>query len=78
MLLDKTPDELEARLRTLSLDIALDEVVLYDTKAYMEQRLACLRDLLGRRGLQREQESRNLTCTGTIRRNLPWSWSGVA
>ncbi len=57
----KTPAEFTARLPELYLDIALDGVALYDTDGYIEERLAYLRDMIARRGLQREQAGRELT-----------------
>jgi len=59
-LLAKTPAEFEARLPALYLDIALDGVVLYDTGGYMGRRLAYLRELLRRRGLQRARSGRDI------------------
>ncbi|NLG85005.1 MAG: nucleotidyltransferase domain-containing protein [Firmicutes bacterium] len=63
-ILAKTPSEFTARPAELYLDIALDDVVLYDTDGYITQRLAYLRDLIARHGLRRER----------IGREMPWNW----
>ncbi|MGB3633943.1 MAG: nucleotidyltransferase domain-containing protein [Rubrobacteraceae bacterium] len=59
-LLAKTPEEFTAGLPELYLDIALDGVVLYDTGAYMANRLEALKALIRRKGLHREREGRDL------------------
>jgi predicted nucleotidyltransferase len=63
-LLAKTPNEFEARLPALYLDIALDGIVLHDTEGYMAKRLHQLRDLLEQRGLRRER----------VGREMAWRW----
>jgi predicted nucleotidyltransferase len=63
-LLAKTPEEFEAHLPALYLDIALDGIVLYDRGDYVAERLEAVRVLLERRGLSREQ----------IQRDLVWHW----
>lgn len=77
--LAKTPAEFEARLPALYLDIALDGVVLYDTGGYIAQRLAYLRDLLARRGLQRTQAGPELTWRWRQPPELTWAleWDGA-
>ena len=54
-LLAKTPDEFEAHLPSLYLDIALDGQILYDPRGYAVERLAALRDLIEESGLYRER-----------------------
>lgn len=63
-LLAKTPEEFEARLPALYLDIALDGIVLYDSGNYVTEKLGALRALLAQRGLSREQ----------MQRDLVWRW----
>ena len=58
--LAKTPQEFEARLPSLYLDIALDGLVLYDTGEYITERLARLRRLVQKQGLRRESTERDL------------------
>ncbi len=58
--LAKTPQEFEARLPGLYLDIALDGLVLYDTGEYITERLARLRRLVQKQGLHRESTERDL------------------
>jgi len=54
-LLAKTPEEFEARLPALFLDIALDGIVLYDVNQYAAKRLAALKRLIEKEGLRRER-----------------------
>lgn len=54
-LLAKTPDEFEAHLPSLYLDIALDGQVLHDSHNYAADRLAVLRRLITKAGLYRER-----------------------
>jgi hypothetical protein len=63
-LLAKTPQEFEAFLPALYLDIALDGIVLYDPEGYAQEKLAQLRALIGEKGLRRER----------VGRNLVWRW----
>jgi len=63
-LLAKTPEEFEACLPALYLEIALDGIVLYDTGGYLAQRLAILRAEMERQGLERQQ----------IGRETIWRW----
>ena len=53
--LAKTPQEFEAHLPSLYLDIALDGHVLYDRQDYAADKLAALRRLIQRAGLYRER-----------------------
>jgi predicted nucleotidyltransferase len=59
-ILAKTPQEFEARLPGLYLDIALDGIVLYDTHEYIAERLARLRRLIQKKGLRRELSQRDM------------------
>jgi len=54
-LLAKTPQEFEANLPSLYLDIALDGQILYDPRGYAAERLAALQRLLKQAGLYRER-----------------------
>ncbi len=53
--LAKTPEEFEACLPSLYLDIALDGQILYDPSGYATDRLATLRRLIEEAGLYRER-----------------------
>lgn len=53
--LAKTPEEFEARLPSIYLDIALDGKILYDLRGYAAERLARLRQVIGQAGLYRER-----------------------
>ena len=63
-ILAKTPEEFEAYLPGLYLDIALDGIILYDPDGYMTERLARLRRLIQVEGLHREQ----------VNGDLVWRW----
>lgn len=63
-LLARTPAEIEYRLSSLMLDIALDGVVVYDPEGYAARRLAGLRKLIEKRGLHRER----------VGKDLIWRW----
>lgn len=63
-LLAKTPEEFEASLPALYLDIALDGVILYDPEHYAREKLAYLQALIRRKGLCRER----------VGRSLVWRW----
>jgi predicted nucleotidyltransferase len=54
-ILAKTPQEFEAYLPSLYLDIALDGRILYDPHGYAADRLAALQRLLKQAGLYRER-----------------------
>jgi predicted nucleotidyltransferase len=53
--LAKTPQELEASVPSLYLDIALDGCILYDPQGYAAEKLAAVRRLIERLGLRRER-----------------------
>jgi predicted nucleotidyltransferase len=79
-LLAKTPEEFEARLPSLYLDVALDGVVLYDTQNYMTARLSALERLLEQQGLARERVQGDLVWRWEEFPGLTWSleWGGVS
>lgn len=54
-LLAKTPEEFEAHLPSLYLDIALDGQILYDPRGYAVERLTALKNLIEEAGLYRER-----------------------
>lgn len=54
-LIARTPEELEAHLPSLFLDIAVDGKILYDPRAYAARRLATLRQLIEESGLYRQR-----------------------
>ena len=60
----KTPEEFEAYLPSLFLDIALDGIILHDSDGYMADKLTRLRRLIQAEGLRREQ----------IKDDLVWRW----
>jgi predicted nucleotidyltransferase len=62
--LAKTPEEFEASLPPLYLDIALDGRILYDPTGYAAERLTELRRIMDRAGLYRER-----TPAGDV-----WEW----
>jgi len=53
--LAKTPQEFEASVPSLYLDIALDGCILYDPRGYAAEKLAAVRRLIERLGLRRER-----------------------
>jgi predicted nucleotidyltransferase len=63
-LLAKTPEEFEASLPALYLDIALDGIVLYDPHGYMQAKLTRLQTLIRKKGLRREK----------IEGSFAWQW----
>ena len=52
----KTPQEFEANLASLYLDIALDGKVIYDKNNYAQNRLSDLKKLINKKGLRREKQ----------------------
>ncbi len=71
--LAKTPDEFEASLQTVYLDIATDGVVLYDSDQYISDKLRLVRQQLQSVGLHRIRQGRDMHwCWNTT----PWTdWS---
>ncbi len=59
-ILAKTPEEFEAYLTSLFLDVALDGIVLHDSDGYVAEHLADLRRLIEKQGLRRERAQRDL------------------
>ncbi len=64
-LLARTPEEFEAHLASIHLEIALDGQVLYDPMGYAADRLGHLLELINDAGLYRERVE-----AGTV-----WRWS---
>jgi hypothetical protein len=60
----KTPEEFEAHLPSLFLDIALDGIILYDSSGFAAERLSHLQRLIQNRGLRREK----------VNGDLVWRW----
>jgi len=58
-LLSHTPEEFEARITSLMLDIALDGIVLDDPQGYTTERLEALKELLESKGLYRTQQGKD-------------------
>ena len=63
-LLARGPEEFEAHVPSLYLDVALDGKILYDPQGYAAEKLSFLRGLLDRLGLYR-----NRTSAGDV-----WRW----
>ena len=78
-LLAKTPQEFEAPLPALYLDIALDGIVLYDPELYIADKLVVLRQLIGQKGLRRERAGRDLVWRWQEFPGFGWSieWEGA-
>ncbi len=66
-ILAKTPAEFEARLPALYLDIALDAIVLYDPRSYLQPRLEYVKALIRHLGLHRERSEGDLV----------WRWQAI-
>ena len=66
-ILAKTPQECEARLSSLWLDIALDGLILYDPEGYMQKKLSYLKKLITKEGLYRKQDGADFV----------WQWQSV-
>lgn len=64
-LLAKTPQDFEARLPSLYLDIALDGIVLFDRQDYIGRRLEWVRQQIKRHGLKRQRLGRDLIWRAT-------------
>ena len=67
-ILAKTPDEFEASLQTVYLDIATDGIILYDKGQYISDRLAQVRRQLQSSGLHRTQQGRE----------MQWRWKSMS
>jgi|CXWJ01.1.fsa_nt_gi predicted nucleotidyltransferase len=59
-ILAKTPDEFDAAVQALYLDIAVDGMILADTQNYVTKRLAFLKRQLAERGLYRVREGSDM------------------
>ncbi len=78
-ILARTPEEFEAYLPALFLDVALDGVILYDSRDYMAKRLAGLRRLIREQGLRRVRMGRDLVWHWERPPGSDWSldWKGA-
>jgi predicted nucleotidyltransferase len=78
-LLAKTPQEFEASLPALYLDIALDGIVLYDPELYIADKLVALRHMIGKKGLHRERAGRDLVWRWREFPGFGWAveWEGA-
>jgi predicted nucleotidyltransferase len=78
-LLAKTPEEFEARLPALYLDIAHDGIILYDPAGYAARKLARIRQLREEAGLKRQKRAGELIWDWTRPPAGPWKieWDGV-
>ena len=78
-LLAKTPQEFEASLPALYLDIGLDGIVLYDPELYIAGRLVALRKLIGEKGLRRERAGSDLVWRWQEFPGFGWAveWEGA-
>ncbi|MEW6245303.1 MAG: nucleotidyltransferase domain-containing protein [Nitrospirota bacterium] len=74
-LLAKTPQEFDAGVPSLWLDIALDGVVLYDPLNYATERLGRLRRLIDRMGLIRERRGHDLVWRWKRFPGFAWSFT---
>jgi hypothetical protein len=78
-LLAKTPQEFEASLPALYLDIALDGIVLFDPDHYIADKLVILRHLIGEKGLRRERAGQDLVWRWREFPGFGWAveWEGA-
>ena len=78
-LLAKTPEEFEARLPALYLDIAQDGIILYDPIGYAAGKLARVRQLQREAGLERREWAGELIWDWTRPPDGPWKieWDGI-
>lgn len=58
--LAKTPEEFDAALQSIYLDIAVDGIILFDKNNYIADRLAILNRQLETRGLYRVRQGRDM------------------
>ncbi|MDO8672161.1 MAG: nucleotidyltransferase domain-containing protein [Dehalococcoidia bacterium] len=71
-ILAKTPEEFEAHLPSLYLDIALDGQVLYDHRGYAVDRLSALQRLIKRVGLYRTRSEAGDVWRWQEEPSVPW------
>jgi hypothetical protein len=78
-LLARTPEEFDARLSSVMLDIALDGVVLDDREEYATDRLEALKKLIERKGLHRRSEGKDFSWTWEHFPGFNWTleWEDV-
>ena len=70
----KTPQEFDASVQALYLDIALDGVVLADKEKYVTDRLAFLKRQMDERGLYRKREGEALLWRWQVTPKGDWSF----
>jgi uncharacterized protein len=77
-LLTKTPEEFEASLPALYLDIALDGIIQYDPQGYAQEKLKLLRKLINQKGLKRNQKGKDFAWDWDEFPGFGWSinWEG--
>ena len=78
-LLAKTPEEFEARLPALYLDIAHDGIILHDPAGYAARKLARVRQLRQEAGLVRREWAGELIWDWVKPPTGPWKieWDGI-
>ena len=78
-LLAKTPEEFEARLPALYLDIAQDGITLYDPQGYAARKLARVQQLRQAAGLVRRKRAGELIWEWDRPPTGPWriEWGGI-
>jgi len=74
-ILAKTPDEFEAVLPSLYLEIALDGLILYDPQEYAAVQLQKLRRLIQAKDLRREKRGRDFIWQWGTFQGFGWSLS---
>ncbi len=70
----KTPQEFDASVQALYLDIALDGIVLFDKETYVTERLAFLKRQLAEQGLYRMKEGESLLWRWQVDPHGDWSF----
>jgi predicted nucleotidyltransferase len=78
-LLAKTPQEFEASLPAVYLDIALDGILLYNPELHIADKLVALRQLIGKKRLHRERAGRDLVWRWQEFPGFGWAveWKGA-
>jgi predicted nucleotidyltransferase len=72
--LAKTPEEFDAALQTIYLDIAVDGIILFDKNNYMADRLAILNRQLEAHGLYRVRQGRDMLWRWVKEPHAEWSF----
>ncbi|MDZ7317488.1 MAG: nucleotidyltransferase domain-containing protein [candidate division KSB1 bacterium] len=78
-LLAKTPQEFEAQLPSLYLDIALDALVLFDPQGYLHEKFRKLCSWIDKMGLRRERLNGDWVWRWQQNRPVEWapSWENI-